>query len=146
MAVHRRKLHNLLYGYVKELGIPVAFNTYVVEFFETTDVGGVALEDGGKLTADAVVAADGVGSRSRAIVDGDRDAPISSGLIIYRVSFPTGPAPENPIIAKEFARHQDRGFMYIGPVAHIIISKSGGDLCWLLTCKVRFPHQVLLPY
>jgi hypothetical protein len=36
--------------------------------------------------------------------------------------------------------------MYIGPGAHIIISKSGNDMCWLLTCKVRFPPQVLLSY
>ncbi|KAJ4399524.1 hypothetical protein N0V91_009349 [Didymella pomorum] len=135
LAIYRRKLHNLLYTYVKELGIPVVFNTRVVEFFETADVGGVALEDGGKLTADVVVAADGVGSRSRAVVDGNRDAAISSGFIMYRISFPTGPALGNPIIAKEFAGHQDRGFMYIGPGAHIIISKSGNDMCWLLTCK-----------
>ncbi|KAF3047955.1 hypothetical protein E8E11_009306 [Didymella keratinophila] len=96
-------------GNPSELGIPVAFNTRVVEFFETAVAGGVTLENGSKLTTDVVVAADGIGSRSRTL--------------------------ENPIIAKEFAGHQDRGIMYIGPGAHMPISKSGDDICWLLTCK-----------
>ena len=137
LSIYRRKLHNLLYTYANELGISITFNTRATEFFETADVGGVTLENGHKLTADVVVAADGVGSKSRVILDGDKAAPISSGFIMYRISFPVGPALGNDIISKEFAGHVDRGFLYIGPGAHMIVSKSGDDLCWLLTCKVR---------
>jgi 2-polyprenyl-6-methoxyphenol hydroxylase-like FAD-dependent oxidoreductase len=141
LSIYRRKLHNLLYTYARELGIPVTFESRVTKFFETVDVGGVILENGSKLTADVVVAADGVGSKSRAVIDGNKDAPISSGFIMYRISFPVAPALQNPVIAKEFAGHQDRGFMYIGPGAHMPISKSGDDICWLLTCKAS-----LLPF
>ncbi|KZM26447.1 Salicylate 1-monooxygenase [Ascochyta rabiei] len=135
LGIYRRKLHNLLYTYAKELDIPITFETRVVEYFETEDFGGVTLDDGQKLTADVVVAADGVGSKSRAVLDGNSDAPISSGFIIYRIAFPVAPALENPIIAKELAGHKDRGFMYIGPGAHMLLSKGGDDLCWLLTTK-----------
>lgn len=142
IGIYRRKLHSVLYNYAKELGIPVTFNSRVVRFFEIADQGGVALENGRELTADVVVAADGVGSKSRAVLDGNRDAPISSGFILYRIAFPIAPALENPILAKEFAGHKDRTLMYMGPGAHMPISKSGDGICWLLTCKVCFPsHQ-----
>lgn len=59
-----------------------------------TDVSGVTLENGSKLTADVVVAADGVNLKSRAGIDGNRDAPISSGFITYSISFPVAPALE----------------------------------------------------
>ncbi|KAH6613955.1 hypothetical protein C7974DRAFT_344738 [Boeremia exigua] len=135
ISIYRRKLHSLLYTYAKELGISITFETRAVEFFETSDIGGVSLGDGQKLTSDVVVAADGVGSRSRAIIDGNRDEPISSGFIMYRISFPIGPALNNPVIAKDFADRHDQGYMYIGPGAHLPISKNGDQLCWLLTCK-----------
>jgi 2-polyprenyl-6-methoxyphenol hydroxylase-like FAD-dependent oxidoreductase len=130
----KKKLHNLLYTYATELGIPITFEARATEFLETSGSGGVTLENGHKLTADVVVAADGVVSKSRAVVDGNQAAPISSGFIMFRISFPVGPALKNHMIAKEMAGHVDRGFLYIGPGAHMIVIKGGDDLCWLLTC------------
>jgi 2-polyprenyl-6-methoxyphenol hydroxylase-like FAD-dependent oxidoreductase len=138
LSTYRRKLHNLLCTYAKELGIPILFESPVVEYFESSESGGVLLQNGQKITADVVVAADGVGSKSRAIIDGNRDAPISSGFIMYRISYPADVAMKNPIIEKEWAGAQDLGFLYIGPGAHFIVSRSKNDFCWLLTCKVLF--------
>lgn len=104
-----------------------------------TDVGGVTLENGSKLTADVVVVADGVNLKSRAVIDDNKDAPISSDFIKFRISFPVAPALEDPVITREYAGHQDRDFMYIGLEAQMPISKSGDDICWLLTCKSYFP-------
>lgn len=111
----------------------------MTEFFETTNHGGVVLMDGSRLTADVVVAADGVGSKSRLLVDpSNKDAPISSSFIVYRVAFPVKPAMEaNPLIAKHFAGHKHRSYLYIDPGVHVVLSKSGDDVCWLLTCKVK---------
>jgi 2-polyprenyl-6-methoxyphenol hydroxylase-like FAD-dependent oxidoreductase len=137
LAIYRRKLHDLLFEYATELGIQMDFSARAMEFFETNDHSGVVLADGRRFMADIVVAANGVGSTSRAVIDGNKDEPISSGFIVYRIAFPAASALENPVIAKEFAGYTDRGFLYIGPGAHIVISKGGDDLCWLLTCKVR---------
>lgn len=137
LSIYRRNLHNLLHTFAKELGIPITFGARAIEFSETTEIGSVTLENGDKLTADVVVASDGVGSNSRAILDGNRDAPISSGFTIYRIAFPIGPALKNPAVAKAFGGEADRTFIYIGPKAHIVIIKSGGMLCWLLTTMVR---------
>lgn len=141
LAIYRAKLHELLFEYAKNLGIQVEFSATAVEYFENDEQGGVVLSDGRRLTADVVVAADGVGSRSWELVAGSRDPPISSGFVMYRVTFPVAPALENPVIAAEFAGYKDRAFLYAGPGAHIVICKSGEDICWLLTRRVRCPRS-----
>ena len=127
----------MLNTYVKELGIPITYDAKVDSYFDSNTSGGVILKSGQRITADVVVAADGVGSRSREIIDGNREKPISSGFVVYRTSFPTGPAMDKyPLVAREFLGHDHRGFMYIGPGAHMVISHDNGELCYLLTCKV----------
>jgi 2-polyprenyl-6-methoxyphenol hydroxylase-like FAD-dependent oxidoreductase len=68
LNIYRKRLHNLLNTYVKELGIPVTYETKVGTYFETNHTGGVILDTGKRITADVVVAADGVGSKSREII------------------------------------------------------------------------------
>lgn len=136
LAIYRSKLHNVLHEYVLQLGIPVEFSATAADFFEAEDHGGVILSDGRRLTADVVVAADGVGTKSWASVVGSKDAPISSGFILYRVTFPAAPALENPVIAKEFEGFRDRAFLHAGPGAHVVTCKSENEICWMLTRRV----------
>ena len=137
MAIYRSELHKVLHEYASLLGIPIEFSTSVVDYFETEDHGGVELADGRKLTADIVVAADGVGSKSWHLV-GEKTAPTSSGFVLYRVTFPAAPALENPIIRTEFEGVGDRGILHAGPGAHMVTCLSGDKMCWMLTCKVSF--------
>jgi 2-polyprenyl-6-methoxyphenol hydroxylase-like FAD-dependent oxidoreductase len=125
----------VLHEYASLLGIPIEFSTSAVDYFETEDHGGVELADGRKLTADIVVAADGVGSKSWHLV-GEKTAPTSSGFVLYRVTFPAAPALENPIIRTEFEGVGDRGILHAGPGAHMVTCLSGDKMCWMLTCKV----------
>ena len=136
LAIYRAKLHNVLFEYVEQLGIPIEFSATGSEFFEADDHGGVALSDGRRLTADVVVAADGVGSKSWALVTGNKESPISSGFVLYRVTFPVAPALKNPVIAAELEGFKDRAFLHAGPGAHIVTCKCGDDICWLLTRRV----------
>jgi 2-polyprenyl-6-methoxyphenol hydroxylase-like FAD-dependent oxidoreductase len=136
LAIYRSKLHNVLYEYAEQLGIPIEFSATASEFFETDDHGGVVLSDGRRLTADIVVAADGVGTKSWALVVGSKEPPISSGFVLYRVTFPVAPALENPILAAELEGFKDRAFLHAGPGAHIVTCKSAKDICWMLTRKV----------
>ncbi|CAI7652439.1 unnamed protein product [Penicillium manginii] len=135
LAIYRSKLHNVLYEYAEQLGIPIEFSATASEFFETDDHGGVVLSDGRRLTADIVVAADGVGTKSWALVVGSKEPPISSGFVLYRVTFPVAPALENPILAAELEGFKDRAFLHAGPGAHIVTCKSAKDICWMLTRK-----------
>lgn len=140
LPIYRSKLHNLLSEYAEQLGIPIEFSATASEFFETDDHGGVVLSDGRRLTADVVAAADGVGSKSRALVVGSNDPPISSGFVLYRVTFPVAPALENPVIAAELGGFNDRTFLHAGPGAHIVTCKTAEEICWLLTRKVCARH------
>ncbi|KAF5232510.1 hypothetical protein FAUST_8698 [Fusarium austroamericanum] len=133
LPIYRSKLHNVLFEYAEQLGIPIEFSASVSEFFETDDHGGVVLSDGRRLEADVVVAADGVGSKSWALVVGSNDPPISSGFVLYRVTFPVAPALENPVIAAELGGYKDRTLLHAGPGAHIVTSKTPEEVCWLLT-------------
>ena len=64
VAIYRSELHKVLHEYASSLGIPIEFSTSTIDYFENEDHGGVELADSCKLTADIVVAADGVGSKS----------------------------------------------------------------------------------
>ena len=136
LAIYRSKLHNVLYEYAFELGIPIEFSATALEFFEADDYGGVVLSDGRRLTADVVVAADGVGSKSYALIVGSKEPPISSGFVLYRVTFPVASALGNPAIAAELDGFKDRAFLHAGPGAHMVTCKSANDICWLLTRRV----------
>ena len=140
LAIYRSKLHKVLHEYVSELGIPIEFSATASDFFEAGDHAGVIMSDGRKLTADVVVAADGVGTKSWMLVVGSKEPPISSGFILYRVTFPAGPALENPIIAKELGGFKNRGLLHAGPGAHVVSCKSRDEICWMLTRKVYLPQ------
>ncbi|KAJ4027803.1 hypothetical protein NW752_000048 [Fusarium irregulare] len=133
LPIYRSKLHHVLLEYAEQLGIPIEFSASVSEFSETDDHGSVVLSDGRRLEADVVVAADGVGSKSWELVVGSNDPPISSGFVLYRVTFPVAPALENPVIAAELGGHKDRTLLHAGPGAHIVTSKTADEVCWLLT-------------
>lgn len=135
-GINRNELHTALFEYALAIGIKIDFDTTVKEYFETVEEGGVILEDGRKITADLVVAADGVGTTSWALVLGTKDKPISSGFACYRASFPSGPALKNPIIAKEFEGYVDRASIHIGPGSHIAVGKTERQICYMLTHRV----------
>ncbi|KAL4977068.1 hypothetical protein BDW66DRAFT_133317 [Aspergillus desertorum] len=135
LPIYRSKLHRVLSEYAAQLGIWVEFGTSGFGYFEGENDAGIILADGRKLTADVVVAADGVGSRSWQLVVGRKQPPVSSGFVLYRVTFPVGPALKNPIIAREFEGHEDRAFLHAGPGAHMVTCKDGEEVCYLPTCR-----------
>ncbi|CAN9252061.1 unnamed protein product [Alternaria sp. RS040] len=137
LDIYRKKLHNLLNTYVKELGIPITHECRVGAYFETNQTGGVILDNGERIIADVVVAADGVSTKSREIIDGNKDKPIKSGFVVYRSSFPAGPAiKKSPLLAKAFTDYENRVFMYIDPGAHVVFGLNQDEFWYLLTTKV----------
>ncbi|KAM0209050.1 hypothetical protein ACHAQD_011364 [Fusarium lateritium] len=72
LSTVRFSFHSFLLQYATLLGIDVRLSARVVDYFEDSNKGGVVLDTGAKITADLVVAADGIGSRSGLIVEGER--------------------------------------------------------------------------
>ncbi|KAK3618975.1 hypothetical protein LTR56_024312 [Elasticomyces elasticus] len=86
-AFHMRPLvYKMLLEQVEKCGIEVEFGKRVVDYFESSTDGGVELEDGTRLTADIVVAAD--------------------GRAMWRVVFPVDMLEQNPK-ARDFFKLQN---------------------------------------
>jgi 2-polyprenyl-6-methoxyphenol hydroxylase-like FAD-dependent oxidoreductase len=117
------------------LGIDIRLNARVVDYFEGPEKGGVVLENGSKLTADLVVAADGVGSRSGGVIKGERDQPTSSGFAMVRATYPAERVSQNPLL-QEFLTDRSSNKGVVGPGAHVITGCSGDNVTWMLTHKV----------
>ncbi|RSL61468.1 hypothetical protein CEP54_006271 [Fusarium duplospermum] len=139
LSTVRSDFHRLLYQYAIHMGIDVRLGARVVEYCESSDKGGVVLDTGARITADLVVAADGIGSRSGVVIKGERDKPTSSGYAMFRATYPLEIAAQNPLLA-DFVndRSVTRGF--VGPGAHIITGCSGTNLSWMLTHKDEDPN------
>ena len=97
----RPLVYKMLLDQVKALGIDIQFNKRVVDYFENGK-GGVELEDGTKLEADIVIAADGIGSKSQKLVGGQVRAR-SSGRAMWRAVFPVEEMDKNPEVKEFFA-------------------------------------------
>jgi salicylate hydroxylase len=82
---HRADLHNCLYRRALELGAKVHTNCRVVEVEYQTGQSTVVLASGKRHTADLVVGADGIVSRTRECFLGRVDPPTPTGDLAYRV-------------------------------------------------------------
>lgn len=135
LSTVRSSFHGTLLQYAQHLGIDVRLSARVMDYFENPDKGGVVLDTGAKVTADLVVAADGVGSRSGVVIKGERDWPVSSGYAMLRATYPTERVRNNPVL-QEFLETRTSAKGAVGQGAHIITGCSGDNVSWMLTHKV----------
>ncbi|KAI8659175.1 hypothetical protein NCS56_01134300 [Fusarium sp. Ph1] len=135
LGMCRSLFHSLLHQYTLHLGIPIRYAAKVVDYFEADDHAGVHLEDGGDLTADIVVAADGIGSRSWHLINGTKEQPISSGLALFRSTYPLEQALKSPLVAEVWKDIDCESRLYFGPGAHMVLGKTSKEMIWMLTHK-----------
>lgn len=136
LSMSRATFHGLLHEYAEKLGIDIQFSTVATYYFENEDLAGVVLGDGTVLSADVVVAADGIGSKSWNLVSGYKEKPISSGFALFRSTYPVERAIQNPLVAKEFEGCDQKANLHLGPGAHIIVAKSETEIVFMLTHRV----------
>ena len=107
----------------------------MTEYFEDEASAGV-LCNGERLTADLVLAAEGVKSPGRHIVLGHEDAPRASGYAIYRAWMPSAPLAHLER-TKHLVNDGDTHRGWIGPDVHFLTAsiKDGQDFSWVLTHK-----------
>ena len=83
---HRAEIHRAVYEHALARGIDVRLGQNVTDYFESEQEAGV-MSNGERMTADCVVAAEGVKSRGRKIVLGFEDRPKASGYAVWRAWF-----------------------------------------------------------
>ncbi|KAI0102832.1 putative monooxygenase [Nemania sp. FL0031] len=133
---HRGEFHEIVYKHALEIGVNVRLGARVEDYFEGDDEAGVVLEGGERITADVVLAAEGVRSRGRKIVLGYDDKPKASGYAVYRVWFDADEIAKDPDL-RFFTDNGDKHVAWLGPDVHFIAAsvKNGKDFSWVCTHK-----------
>ncbi|EDU42558.1 UbiH 2-polyprenyl-6-methoxyphenol hydroxylase [Pyrenophora tritici-repentis] len=131
---HRGELHEILLGYVKELGVEIHLGQRVETFWEEAGSAGVVLGDGSRHEGDVVVACDGVRSKARKYVLGYEHPLKSSGFSTYRTWFDADEMMKDPE-TRPFVENGDTSNGWIGPNSHFLFwtLKGGKACCWVMT-------------
>lgn len=98
----RIKFYQAFLNQVERVGLTIEWGANVVEYWEDLEqgAGGVVLENGEKRSADIVVAADGLRTKSNTIVPGMPKHLTTSGKAIYRAGYPIEHALKDPVVQK----------------------------------------------
>ncbi|KAH8166121.1 hypothetical protein CIB48_g2111 [Xylaria polymorpha] len=133
---HRGEFHEVVYKHALDVGVDIRLGARVEDYFENDDEAGVVLESGERITANLVLAAEGVRSRGRKIVLGYDDKPKASGYAVYRTWFDADEIAKDPGL-QFFTDNGDKHVAWLGPDVHFIAAsvKNGKDFSWVCTHK-----------
>lgn len=100
----RPRFHLMLCRQLEKTGLKIEYGKRVVEYFEDVDAktAGVVVDDGERIQADVILAADGIGSKSSRIAMGAEAHARPTGFSIYRAAFPMELAMADPMIRDRF--------------------------------------------
>ncbi|EXJ68172.1 uncharacterized protein A1O5_08787 [Cladophialophora psammophila CBS 110553] len=125
----RGRAHRIIFDYAKSIGVEVCFGVRISRYFEDEHEAGVYSGDQ-KFTADAVIAADGVHSKARSLVNKSPENSKSSGFAAYRCWFPVEALPKSPLLGDIINAKEDRYWTWIGPDVHALVM-TNVKLQWL---------------
>ncbi|KAF2154544.1 FAD/NAD(P)-binding domain-containing protein [Myriangium duriaei CBS 260.36] len=118
---------------VERLGVDITYSARVVEYFEENDRAGVITDSGERYTADLVIAADGVGSKSQAIVGGQIKAR-SSNRAMWRAAFPVSHLKQNPEVERFFGMHDGNPIVrtFLAPNSYALTLSRPDTMIWIV--------------
>ncbi|CAH0042787.1 unnamed protein product [Clonostachys rhizophaga] len=137
---NRPKFVAALLDQVKSVGVDVSHGHRVTDYFEDEEAkeAGVILQDGSKLKADVVIAADGVGTKSHNLVSGHDIRAYPSGFSILRTAFPIELAMEDPDIAARWPLYDGSRpliEMWLGEGLSFGVQRYTDLIAWHMTHK-----------
>ncbi|HET8601803.1 MAG TPA: FAD-dependent oxidoreductase [Segeticoccus sp.] len=110
LVIHRSDLHGALLRACRDAGVDLVTDTTVTDYEQVED-GAVAVHDGGREFAPAIIAADGLGSTARALFSDDE--PVSSSYVAYRGAIPVEQVDQLNVSLKDVV-------VYVGPKRHFV--------------------------
>jgi salicylate hydroxylase len=115
-VVHRAHFHDALYRRAIELGVNVLINHKTVEYNDAAP--SVTLANGEVMTADFVVAADGVNSIARKKLTGIDKPPLKTGFAAYRATVDVAKMQGDPEVS--WLLKKPGLNIWIGPERHVM--------------------------
>ncbi|KAJ5679750.1 hypothetical protein N7462_007994 [Penicillium macrosclerotiorum] len=134
----RPKFHKMLSDQIERIGLVIEYGKRVTGYFEKIDAqqAGVTLDDGSKIEADVVIAADGIGSKSSKLTMGDKAQTRPTGYSIYRAAFPAELATSDPLVQERF-KVLEGGTplveLWMAEDMHVMFSLNRLEMTWSLT-------------
>ncbi|KAI0121122.1 putative monooxygenase [Xylariales sp. AK1849] len=100
----RQRFYRMLLRQVAKLGLRIEYGKRVGSYFEddVAGKGGVVLSNGQVRLASVVVAADGIRSPSELLIAGEHTPTTSSGMSIYRCSYPRSLTSADPTVRERW--------------------------------------------
>ncbi|KAK9413155.1 putative FAD-binding domain-containing protein [Seiridium unicorne] len=130
---HRPKFLQMLISQLGRVGVEIEYGNRVVDYYENGNAAGVLLDDGRKLDADVVIAADGVGTKSHKLINGHDIRAWSSGWASFRAAFPVDVIAPDQEINERF-KVLDNGHplisMWHGQGLHMIVLRTDDVINW----------------
>ena len=118
-AGHRGEMHEIIYDYVKEIGVELQFGKRVVQFLDEEGERGVVVQDGEKILGDVVLACDGPKSLAREQLLHLKESKVNSGYAIFRAYFNiTSEMLERPLIREMVKKDEDTVRCWVGREMH----------------------------
>ena len=140
----RSQWAEMLMNQTQRLGIPVHFNSEVVEITEFEEHVNVRAQNGLLFEGDVCIAASGIGSGIAGLEDtGLRDTTvISSGYAAGRIAWPTDALqPGSPAIRLlDGLRQQPQFRVYLADDSHLIVFLTKDYVAWVITHIVSCIH------
>lgn len=117
---NRGYIQKTMYEYACSIGVKFRFNSRIRSYFEDAHSAGVIVGDE-QITADVVIACDGVHSAARQYIPGVKHLARTSGSAVYRSWFSLDRLATHPL-TKRFAESKvDEFYFWIGPMIHVIL-------------------------
>jgi len=118
----------------RSLGINIIRGKRISKYFETDIEAGIIV-DGEKVTADCVLACDGVNSKARGFVIGSEGRAHPTGYATFRAWFDGSHLKDDPQANWLTEGERDKSIAFIGPDVHCIFGtgKRCKEVVWVLT-------------
>lgn len=140
--VRRYKLLAAMEAQARRLGITIHYDKNVVEYEEDETKGSVTTSAGDCYSADLIVAADGVGTKSHKHITGAVPLPSSSGFAVYRAVIPIERLHGISQASRDkiFCESRPEFRLYLGCVARHL-SRRSYVLCMANVYETRYAYE-----
>ncbi|KAG9229995.1 putative monooxygenase [Amylocarpus encephaloides] len=137
----RKKFYRMLLRQVARLGITVEYGERAERYFDDDAAGlaGVVTESGSVRVAHVVVAADAARSKSEILIAGAHMPSVSSGMSVYRASYPGHLAMRDPLLQKRWGGENSVSHeLWLGPGMHMGLFVSPEFVAFGITPRNHF--------